>query len=62
MVRITPVALLAVAYALAAPSAYAAGPFGKIHVGLWNGGAYTDDHSGAFSHCAASSRMGVAST
>jgi S1-C subfamily serine protease len=35
--------------------ANAAGPFGSIHVGAWNGGAYTDDATGAFSHCAAGS-------
>jgi S1-C subfamily serine protease len=34
--------------------AHAAGPFGTIHVGAWNGGAYTDN-TGAFSHCAAGS-------
>ncbi|HTB01174.1 MAG TPA: trypsin-like peptidase domain-containing protein [Bradyrhizobium sp.] len=33
--------------------AQAAGPFGNIRVGAWTGGAYTDDNSGAFSHCAA---------
>jgi len=33
----------------------AAGPFGTIHVGAWNGGAYTDNNTGAFSHCAAGS-------
>jgi S1-C subfamily serine protease len=32
---------------------FAAGPFGSIHVGLWNGGAYTNDSTGEFSHCAA---------
>jgi S1-C subfamily serine protease len=31
----------------------AAGPYGTIHVGAWAGGAYTDDASGNFSHCAA---------
>jgi len=35
--------------------ASAAGPFGTIHVGAWNGGAYTDNNTGAFSHCAAGS-------
>ena len=34
--------------------AIAAGPFGTIHIGGWSGGAYTDDKTGAFSHCAAS--------
>src|SRR5271156_6695710 len=37
------------------PIANAAGPFGTIHVGAWNGGAYTDNNTGAFSHCAAGS-------
>lgn len=34
-------------------SASAKGPFGSIRVGEWKGGAYTDDRTGAFSHCAA---------
>jgi hypothetical protein len=34
-------------------SANAKGPFGSIHVGNWVGGAYTDDNTGTFSHCAA---------
>jgi len=34
-------------------SSLAAGPFGSIHVGNWNGGAYTNDQTGAFSHCSA---------
>lgn len=33
--------------------ALAKGPFGTIKIGLWTGGAYTDDKTGAFSHCAA---------
>lgn len=37
---------------LAASSAQAAGPYGKIVVGNWSGGAYTNDATGAFSHCA----------
>jgi S1-C subfamily serine protease len=36
-----------------ASGAGAAGPFGSIHIGGWSGGAYTDDKTGAFSHCAA---------
>jgi S1-C subfamily serine protease len=36
----------------------AAGPFGTIHVGNWQGGAFTDDNSGAFSHCAATTAYG----
>src|SRR5215831_12066648 len=38
-----------------ASGAHAAGPFGTIRVGPWLGGAYSNDTSGAFSHCAASS-------
>ncbi|WP_454621740.1 S1C family serine protease [Bradyrhizobium cenepequi] len=34
-------------------SSYARGPYGSITIGNWQGGAYTDDNSGAFSHCAA---------
>src|ERR1700743_3330284 len=34
-------------------SVHAKGPFGLIHVGAWKGGAFTDDNTGAFSHCAA---------
>ncbi|MDP3255932.1 hypothetical protein [Bosea sp. (in: a-proteobacteria)] len=37
---------------LLAPGAQAAGPFGKIVVGNWTGGAFTNDATGAFSHCA----------
>jgi putative membrane protein len=34
--------------------AFAAGPFGTIRVPTWQGGAFTDDQTGVFSHCAAS--------
>ncbi len=37
-------------------SAFAKGPFGTIKVGEWKGGAYTDDKTDAFTHCAAGSR------
>jgi S1-C subfamily serine protease len=37
----------------AASSASARGPYGSITVGNWRGGAYTNDKTGAFSHCAA---------
>ncbi|MFJ5370481.1 hypothetical protein ACIPIA_14775, partial [Bosea sp. CER48] len=37
-------------------SAQAAGPFGKIVVGNWSGGTFTNDQTGAFSHCAVSAR------
>lgn len=33
--------------------ANAAGPFGTIKVGNWVGGAFSNDQTGAFSHCAA---------
>jgi S1-C subfamily serine protease len=46
--------LLAIAGILWAGTALAAGPYGSIHVGLWTGGAYTNDTTGAFSYCAAS--------
>ena len=36
----------------------AAGPYGSIHVGNWQGGAFTDDNTGAFSHCAATTGYG----
>jgi hypothetical protein len=36
-----------------APPALAKGPFGSIKIGQWTGGAYTDDKTGSFSHCAA---------
>jgi S1-C subfamily serine protease len=32
---------------------HAAGPFGTIHIAGCSGGAYTDDSTGALSHCAA---------
>jgi S1-C subfamily serine protease len=31
----------------------AAGPFGSVNVGNWIGGAFSNDQTGAFSHCAA---------
>ncbi|HEV7257798.1 MAG TPA: hypothetical protein VGN82_08450 [Bosea sp. (in: a-proteobacteria)] len=37
---------------LLSPAAQAAGPYGEIVVGNWKGGAYTNDATGAFSHCA----------
>jgi S1-C subfamily serine protease len=45
---------LCLAFALSPSASRAAGPFGTITVGNWKGGAFTDDKSGAFSHCAAS--------
>ncbi len=34
-------------------TAYAKGPYGSLRVGQWAGGAYTNDETGAFSHCGA---------
>jgi S1-C subfamily serine protease len=45
-------AVLALCALLSGKSSFAAGPFGNIHVGNWNGGAYTNDSDGTFSHCA----------
>jgi hypothetical protein len=44
--------LLAICSSATSP-ALAAGPFGTIHVGNWIGGAFSDDSTGAFSHCSA---------
>src|SRR6516225_5158173 len=33
--------------------AFAAGPIQPVKVGNWSGGSYTNDKTGAFSHCAA---------
>lgn len=44
--------LIVASILLLAPGAQAAGPFGKIVVGNWTGGAFTNDATGAFSHCA----------
>jgi S1-C subfamily serine protease len=38
---------------LLAGLANAAGPFGSVNVGNWIGGAFSNDETGAFSHCAA---------
>ena len=43
----------AIALTFICSSALARGPYGQIQIGNWNGGAYTNDQSGQFSHCAA---------
>ena len=43
----------AACFVLSATSSHARGPYGSITVGNWQGGAYTNDKNGAFSHCAA---------
>jgi S1-C subfamily serine protease len=55
MKRVVAVILLLSGLIFSAP-AFAAGPFGTIRVGNWQGGAYTNDSDGTFSHCAALSR------
>src|SRR5947207_9273569 len=40
----------------AAWNAEARGPYGSISVGNWRGGAYTNDQTGSFTHCAAGAR------
>jgi len=45
------VTLLTSLFAISA--AEARGPFGSINVGNWKGGAYTNDQTGEFTHCAA---------
>lgn len=38
--------------------AHAKGPFGSVNVGNWIGGAFSNDETGAFSHCAATTPYG----
>jgi len=45
---------IVLAGALLAMPALAAGPFSKFTVGNWSGGAFTNNESGQFSHCAVS--------
>jgi hypothetical protein len=40
----------------ASSNADARGPYGSISVGNWQGGAYTNDQTGSFTHCAAGAR------
>src|SRR5256885_11664534 len=40
----------------ASSNADARGPYGSISIGNWQGGAYTNDQTGSFSHCAAGAR------
>ena len=48
------VAIVALWVAMFAGSnAEAGGPYGSINVGNWKGGAYTNDQTGAFTHCSA---------
>jgi hypothetical protein len=49
--KVVVAALLSGLFAIS--TAQARGPYGSISVGNWKGGAYTNDQTGAFSHCAA---------
>jgi S1-C subfamily serine protease len=53
MARFSALFGLTMVAAIATSPALGNGPFGSIHVGNWKGGAYTNDQTGAFSHCAA---------
>ena len=46
-------AVAATALFLLCSVAGAAGPYRPFQIGLWLGGAYTDDRTGSFSHCSA---------
>jgi hypothetical protein len=47
-------AILAIAaLSLSSGGVTAGGPYRPFQVGLWSGGAYTDDRTGGFSHCSA---------
>jgi hypothetical protein len=46
-------ALAATALVVFCSAAGAAGPYRPFQIGLWLGGAYTDDRTGSFSHCSA---------
>jgi hypothetical protein len=46
-------AIALIGLVLSSASADAAGPYRPFQTGLWSGGAYTDDLTGAFSHCSA---------
>jgi S1-C subfamily serine protease len=56
MTTILRVLIAGLACAAFSVAAYAGGPFGIIHVGLWEGAAYTND-KGAFSHCTAAAKF-----
>ena len=56
--RIAVGAVVAALCVLLSATAFARGPYGSITVGNWQGGAYTDDKNGAFTHCAAGTTWG----
>jgi hypothetical protein len=47
------VAATTIGIALSSVSGHAAGPVQALRVGNWSGGSYTNDKTGAFSHCVA---------
>lgn len=51
--RLKSLIIAALLQANAVGAAHAAGPFGSVNVGNWIGGAFSNDRTGAFSHCAA---------
>lgn len=51
--KIRPLLFASLLTATLSGMAFAGGPYGSIRVGNWIGGAYTNDVTGAFSHCAA---------
>ena len=55
----TALGILALTVTWGGAPALAKGPFGSIKIGYWAGGAYTDDNTGAFSHCAAAQTTSV---
>jgi S1-C subfamily serine protease len=52
MTKVSPVLLAAFAWVAFSVTSFAGGPFGTIHVGKWQGAAYTTD-KGAFFNCSA---------
>lgn len=53
VMKIRPLLFASLLTATLSGMAFAGGPYGSIRVGNWIGGAYTNDVTGAFSHCAA---------
>jgi hypothetical protein len=47
------VSISALALLLSLESGFAKGPYGRIHVGAWKGGAYANDQTGEFTSCIA---------
>jgi hypothetical protein len=56
MTKVSRVLLAAFACVAFSATSFAGGPFGIIHVGKWQGAAYTTD-KGAFSHCTATAKF-----